>query len=76
MEKTMIRPLLGLIGVVLVVQGPVVHGQAAPAKVTLTGQVSSMEEGLMEGVLVSAKQDGSTVTTTVVSDERGRYSFP
>src|SRR4029453_6189244 len=30
----------------------------------------------MEGVLVSAKQDGSTVTVTVVSDERGRYSFP
>ena len=43
---------------------------------TLTGQVTSQEEGAMEGVLVSAKKDGSTVTVTVVSDAQGRYSFP
>jgi streptogramin lyase len=30
----------------------------------------------MEGVLVSAKRDGSTVTTTVVSDAKGQYAFP
>ena len=42
----------------------------------LTGQVTSMEEGRMEGVLVSAKKDGSTSTVTVVSDEQGRYRFP
>jgi virginiamycin B lyase len=30
----------------------------------------------MEGVLVSAKQDGSTITTTVVTNEKGEYSFP
>ena len=30
----------------------------------------------MEGVLVSAKRDDSTITTTVVSDSQGRYSFP
>ena len=30
----------------------------------------------MEGVLVSAKKDGSTITTTVVSDDKGHYSFP
>ena len=30
----------------------------------------------MEGVLVSAKRDGSTVTITVVSDAKGQYSFP
>jgi virginiamycin B lyase len=47
--------------------------QSAPA---LTGQVSSQEEGLMEGVLVSAKRSGSTVTTTVVTDAQGRYRFP
>jgi virginiamycin B lyase len=47
------------------------HAQAA-----LTGLVSSSEEGAMEGVLVSAKKEGSTITTTVVTDERGRYSFP
>ena len=30
----------------------------------------------MEGVLVSAKKAGSTITVTVVSDKDGRYSFP
>src|SRR5258708_20055958 len=51
-------------------------GAEDSARIALSGQVSSVEDGPMEGVLVSAKQDGSTVTTTVVSDEQGRYSFP
>jgi streptogramin lyase len=42
----------------------------------LGGRVSSQEEGPMEGVLVSAKRAGSTVTVTVVSDAQGQYSFP
>ena len=48
-------------------------GQAAPA---LAGQVTSDEEGPMEGVVVSAKLDGSTITTSVYSDKQGHYSFP
>ena len=31
----------------------------------LVGQVSSQEEGPMEGVVVSAKKDGSTITVSV-----------
>ncbi len=42
----------------------------------LTGQVSSQKEGLMEGVVIGAKKDGSTITVNVVSDEKGRYSVP
>jgi virginiamycin B lyase len=42
----------------------------------LSGQISSTEEGAMEGVLVSAKKDGATMTVTVASDDKGRYSFP
>jgi streptogramin lyase len=42
----------------------------------LSGQVSSGEEGAMEGVLVSARREGSTVTTTVVTDDKGHYAFP
>jgi virginiamycin B lyase len=34
-----------------------------------------MEEGPMEGVIVSAKRSGSTVTVSVVSDDKGRYRF-
>ena len=44
--------------------------------VALSGQIASTEEGVMEGVLVSVKKTGSTITVTVVSDKDGRYSFP
>jgi len=42
--------------------------------VALTGQVSSAEEGAMEGVVVSAKKDGSTISISVVTDARGRFA--
>jgi streptogramin lyase len=42
----------------------------------LSGRVVSDREGPMEGVLVSAKKDGSTITVTVVSDAKGEYGFP
>src|SRR5580700_5152054 len=48
----------------------------AQTAAALSGQVSSAEEGTMEGVLVSAKKDGSTITTTVVSNDKGQFSFP
>ncbi len=48
----------------------------AQGAAALSGAVSSAEEGNMEGVLVSAKKEGSTITVTVVSDEKGNYSFP
>jgi len=52
------------------------HSAAAQAPVALTGQISSAKEGAMEGVVVSAKKAGSTVTVSVVSDAKGHYSFP
>src|ERR1700722_710607 len=49
----------------------------APAQAaTLTGQVTSAEEGPMEGVVVSARKRGSTVTLSVVTDQKGQYGFP
>ncbi len=52
---------------------------ATPARAqptaALSGRVTSAAEGAMEGVLVSAKRDGSTKTVTVVSRADGRYSF-
>jgi virginiamycin B lyase len=53
--------------------------QPAAAQTTaavLTGQVSSEAEGLMEGVVVTAKKAGSTVSVSVISDAQGRFSFP
>jgi virginiamycin B lyase len=48
----------------------------AQSGAALTGQVTSAEEGAMEGVLVSAKKEGSTMTITVVSDDKGNFTFP
>src|SRR6202521_2424738 len=52
-----------------------VHAQTQTS-VALEGQVTSAEEGPMEGVLVSARRADSTITITVVSDQQGRYRFP
>src|SRR6202142_4396333 len=42
----------------------------------LSGKVTSQEEGAMEGVVVSAKKKGSTITVSVVSDKQGTFGFP
>jgi virginiamycin B lyase len=52
------------------------HAAWAQAPAALTGQVSSAKEGAMEGVVVSAKKAGGTITVSVITDDKGRYSFP
>ena len=52
-----------------------VRAQGQPPA-ALTGQITSEAEGAMEGVVVSAKKAGSTVTVSVVSDAQGHYGFP
>jgi streptogramin lyase len=47
------------------------QGQAA-----LTGTVSSDAEGVMEGVVVTAKKPNSIVQVSVTTDAQGRYVFP
>ncbi len=47
-----------------------------PSPSALTGKVTSQAEGAMEGVLVGAKKVGSTITTWVVSNAQGEFSFP
>ena len=64
-------------GVVLLTQpGLAQTASRASAPAALTGQVTSAEEGPMEGVLVTAKKANSTIAITVVSDGQGRYRFP
>jgi hypothetical protein len=48
----------------------------AQTQTALNGQVSSAQEATMEGVLVNLNREGSTITTTVVTNEQGRYSVP
>src|SRR5882762_2843261 len=78
-ESSMTRRLLlvasaGLMFVAFLAGG--IAPAAAQTSTALTGRVSSAEEGAMEGVVVSAKKAGSTVTVSVVSDAQGRFSFP
>jgi virginiamycin B lyase len=62
--------------VILLQTGPVpLHAQTqAPA--ALAGQATSAEEGPMEGVVVSARKDGSTISISVVTNAQGRFTFP
>ena len=52
------------------------HLAQTQSPVALSGRINSSDGAAMEGVLVSAKKAGSTITTTVVSDEQGRVSVP
>ena len=75
MQKT--GSLLGmaaLVGALLSARSP--HALAADKASALSGKVSSAEEGAMEGVVITAKQVGSPISVSVVSDKDGRYSFP
>lgn len=42
----------------------------------LSGVTRSLDGSVLEGVTVSARADGSPITTSVYSDEQGRYYFP
>jgi virginiamycin B lyase len=67
---------VGIGAALLLLAGSVLSPLAAQGEVPLAGEVRSAEEGGMEGVLVSAKQDGTSITITVVSGAQGRYTFP
>jgi streptogramin lyase len=42
----------------------------------LSGAITAAAGGKLDGVVVSAKQVGSTITTSVYTDEDGNYYFP
>jgi virginiamycin B lyase len=70
------RMKVALIAVILNVGSVLAAPAQKPAAVALAGRVSSDAEGSMEGVLVRAKGEGKTISTTVVTDHEGRYAFP
>ncbi len=51
---------------------------AAPAfaDALLSGTIRSADGSAVDGVTVSAKPDGGTITTTVFTDQAGQYLFP
>jgi virginiamycin B lyase len=62
------------IGVCSVAQD--IFAQAAPAAPNLSGTVKSSEGKPLEGVGVSTRSANETFTTTVYTDQSGRYTFP
>src|SRR6202790_3520537 len=48
----------------------------ASADQLLTGSITSASGQKLEGVQISAKKEGSTITTSVYTDQNGDYFFP
>ncbi len=71
-----LRAVLGAVLPAVLLATMVCSGARAQPSVALAGRVTSAAEGPMEGVLVSAKREGSNKTVTVVSRADGTYSFP
>src|SRR5882672_5103345 len=66
---------------ILLVSAASLVGLAVPtatlaADQLLSGAISSASGQKLEGVTVSAKQEGTTITTSVYTDETGNYFFP
>ena len=51
-------------------------GTAFAADAQLSGTITSATGEKLGGITVSAKQDGTTITTSVYTDETGNYYFP
>src|SRR5215510_12239461 len=49
---------------------------ASAAEHILTGTIASASGEKLGGVTVSARRDGTTITTSVYTDETGNYYFP
>src|SRR5437762_104411 len=71
---------VGYLALPAVASFPTVAQAAAPAVPTapaaLTGKVSSLQEPVMEGVVVSAQMKGSNIMVSVSTNSQGVYSFP
>ena len=66
----------GVLGAILLQTASARLHAEAQTPSALSGQVSSTEEGPMEGVVVTARKDGSTVSVSVVTNAQGRFAFP
>src|SRR6266436_8471492 len=72
---TNLRSILLASAASLVVTGFAATGASA-ADAVLSGAISSPSGEKLGGVTVSAKQDGTTITTSVYTDATGNYYFP
>ena len=59
-----------------VLAGLAMTAPASAADQVLSGSIASAAGQKLDGVLVSAKREGSTITTSVYTDSTGSYYFP
>jgi virginiamycin B lyase len=75
-ETTQCRYLLRFIALTALAVSPIAcRAEDTPVSCGLGGLVTFHEQP-MEGVLISAKRNGTIITVTVVSDSHGHYEFP
>src|SRR5436853_4038357 len=65
-----------LIAIAAALGGTALCASGAHADGLLAGTITSASGDKMGGVTVSAKAEGSTITTSVYTDEAGGYYFP
>src|SRR5262245_41220572 len=71
------QPRKSLLLAAMVVLTASLPGAAPPSGGSpLSGRVTSADGKTMEGVGVTTRESGKTFTTTVYTDETGRYAFP
>jgi hypothetical protein len=65
-----------VLGLAALRPSPCVSATEPAASAMLTGTVRGTDGKTLEGVTVSAAAAGGTITTSVYTDDRGRYFFP
>jgi streptogramin lyase len=76
MRKNLLLTAVAGVATLLVFVGSDSSPLQAQPGVALSGRVVSDEEGPMEGVVVTARAEGSTISISAVTDDKGRYNFP
>src|SRR5262245_8095282 len=65
-----------MLGVAAIATAGFVTTVAQAAEQSLSGTITSASGEKLGGVTVSAKRDGTTITTSVYTDQQGNYYFP
>ncbi|HET7681626.1 MAG TPA: carboxypeptidase regulatory-like domain-containing protein [Xanthobacteraceae bacterium] len=75
--KNLAHLLHGPLAFVIAFSGAMVIATSAPAdEIILSGAVKSAAGEKLGGVMISAKEEGKTITTSIYTDDAGNYYFP
>ena len=75
-KRHTMEPSVAAIAIALAAMPLALSDAAEAADALLSGAIGSSTGEKLGGVTVSAKAQGQTITTTVFTDETGKYYFP